>query len=491
MKRKKVLSGVFDAMIGSYAGTKFWPSLILRLVMALASAVITAVFADTLFSQNNIRNQIYAALFFYFLLLSVSKLIAEIRRGGIGGRLKKTLGDMVRLKPPGLWFFLAAAAVALVLPYALVLSLALLLACSAMSAENSVLLSIKNAVVKSKAPEKNGRGLAAAASGLLACGLVICLLANLGVPTLYGVIDGKGRPDSAQTGQNDPSSTPSPMPTPSASDGGEEPGGTGGNTSADGGVIVSGDTHPAEAARLLTDKLIGYAGSDRKALAGLFRDTDDETIDQYYDTSFAAFKAYDKCLIAIAAQDENSVWFTALYYRIPDGYPAEREDTVYLSTIMTRGSDGWKLTWNEDVRTRLSADYTDAGSTYAGREAREAGRAWAKFFIPFDLYGAMLYYDDAVLCKPVEMFVDEEGNIQITLYASNATGKDLGLAGVDITVSDGGEALFSRHFSSDWLLQNGNATTFTFTIPAAEAGFDTWSRPTIDAFTFTCRDLGY
>ena len=164
---------------------------------------------------------------------------------------------------------------------------------------------------------------------------------------------------------------------------------------------------------------------------------------------------------------------------------------MYLSTIMTRGSDGWKSTWNEDVRTRLSADFTDAGSTYAGREAREAGRAWAKFFIPFDLYSAMLYYDDAVLCKPVEMFIDEEGNIQITLYASNATGKDLGLAGVDITVSDGGETLFSRHFSSDWLLQNGNVTTFTFTIPAAEAGFDTWSRPTIDAFTFTCRDLGY
>ena len=67
MKLKNILSNAFDAIISSYEGKRFWPSLILRLVMALASAVITAVFANTLFSKNNIVNQIFAALFFYFL----------------------------------------------------------------------------------------------------------------------------------------------------------------------------------------------------------------------------------------------------------------------------------------------------------------------------------------------------------------------------------------------------------------------------------------
>ena len=49
MKLKNILSNAFNAIIRSYEGKRFWPSLILRLVMALASAVITAVFANTLF----------------------------------------------------------------------------------------------------------------------------------------------------------------------------------------------------------------------------------------------------------------------------------------------------------------------------------------------------------------------------------------------------------------------------------------------------------
>lgn len=52
MKLKNIISNAFDAIIQSYEGKKFWPSLILRLIMALASAVITAVFANTLFSKT-------------------------------------------------------------------------------------------------------------------------------------------------------------------------------------------------------------------------------------------------------------------------------------------------------------------------------------------------------------------------------------------------------------------------------------------------------
>ena len=185
MKLKNIISNAFDAIIQSYEGKKFWPSLILRLVMALASAVITAVFANTLFSKNNIVNQIFAALFFYFLMVSVSKLITEIKRGGFAGRLKSTVCNMVRLKPPALWFFLAAIVIALFLPYAFVLSLAFLLFISAVSGENSVLLGIKNAITKGKNPERSGKGLAAFASGLIACGLAVCILSILGIPALF------------------------------------------------------------------------------------------------------------------------------------------------------------------------------------------------------------------------------------------------------------------------------------------------------------------
>ncbi len=485
MKLKNILSNAFDAIISSYEGKRFWPSLILRLVMALASAVITAVFANTLFSRNNIVNQIFAALFFYFLMVSISKLITEIKRGGFGKRLKATVCNMVRLKLPALWFFIAAVVIALFLPYAFVLSLALLLFCSAVSENNSLLLGIKNAVTKGKSPERNGKGLAAFTSGLIACGLIICILTNLGVPTLYGVIDGSNpKPGTTQTepaGKDDGSSTNTPSDTDQTSGIPIRPSGD--------DTKEKDDADITEAAKQLTDKLIEYAGKDKKEFKKLFRNTDDSVIDQYYNTSYDKFREYGKSLIAVAAKDKDSVWFTALYYQIPQNYPAEKEKSVYLSTIMTRADDGWKLEWNDDVRSKLQAKYDGAGFTFDGLSAKEDGRAWAKFFIPFDLNNTEIFYEDAVMCKVTEMYMDINDNVQITLYISNGTDKDIGLTNVDMTVADGNRQLFARSFDTDWLIVNGNASFYTLTIPSEELDFTTWGSPKITDFRFGYDEL--
>ena len=479
MKLKNILSNAFDAIIQSYEGKKFWPSLILRLVMALASAVITAVFANTLFSKNNIVNQIFAALFFYFLMVSVSKLITEIRRGGIG-RLKSAVCKMVRLKPPALWFFIAAIVISLFLPYAFVLSLALLLFCSAVSGENSLLLGVKNAVTKGKNPEKNGKGLAAFTSGLIACGLIICILTNLGVPTLYGVIDGSSpKPGTTQTepaGKDDGSQIPSD--TDKMPDSTTKPNG--------GDTKENNDSSIEETAKQLTDKLIEYAGKDKKAFAKLFRNTDDAVIEQYYNTSFDKFREYGKSLIAIAAQDSDAVWFTALYYQIPANYPAEKEKSVYLSTIMTRADDGWKLEWNDDVRSKLQTKYDEAGFTFDGLSAKEDGRAWAKFFIPFDLNNTEIFYEDAVMCKVTEMYIDTNDNLQLTVYASNGTDKAVKLTGVDITVADGDQKLFEKHFDVEIELNKGSVSLYALKLfSPQDIDFTTWSAPKITDFSFS------
>ncbi len=501
MKLRNVISNAFDSIISSYEGKRFWPSLILRLIMAFASAVITAVFANTLFSKSSMVNQIFAALFFYFLMVSVSKLITEIKRGGFGGRLKITLCNMVKLKPPALWFFIAAVVIALFLPYAFVLSLALLLFCSALSGENSLFLGMKNAVTKGKNPERNGKGLVAFTSGLIACGLIVSILANLGVPTLYGVIDGSNpksnitQTDSSQPNnttqtdqgdKGDSSNTNTPSDTDNVSD----------NTTSkpnNNEVIVSRDTNITEAAQMLTDKLIEYAGNDRNSFEKLFRNTESSVIDQYYNTSYDTFKEYGKSLIAIAAQDDYAdyVWFTALYYRIPDGYPAEKEQSVYLSTIMSRGDDGWKLEWNDDARSRLQSYYDDAGFSYYGLEARDTGYAWAKFFIPFDLNNTVIFYDGAVMCKVTEMYMDINNNVQITLYISNGTDKDIGLTNVDVTVADSDRQLFSKSFDMDLFIGKSNVSIYTLTIPSEELGFTTWSSPKITDFKFSYNDLDY
>lgn len=484
MKLKNILSNAFDAIIQSYEGKKFWPSLILRLVMALASAVITAVFANTLFSKNNIVNQIFAALFFYFLMVSISKLITEIKRGGFGRRLKSTVCNMVRLKLPALWFFIAAVVIALFLPYAFVLSLALLLFCSAVSDNNSLLLGIKNAVTKGKNPERNGKGLAAFTSGLIACGLIICILTNLGVPTLYSVIDGSNpKPGTTQTepaGKDDGSSTDIPSDTDQTSGIPIRPSGD--------DTKEKDDADITEAAKQLTDKLIEYAGKDKKEFKKLFRNTDDSVIDQYYNTSYDKFREYGKSLIAVAAKDKDSVWFTALYYQIPENYPAEKEKSVYLSTIMTRADDGWKLEWNDDVRSKLQTKYDEAGFTFDGLSAKEDGRAWAKFFIPFDPDNTEIFYEDAVMCKVTEMYIDTNDNLQLTVYASNGTDKAVKLTGVDITVADGDQKLFEKHFdiNFDIAVEKDSKTLYTLTLYSPQdINFTTWNRPKITDFSFS------
>lgn len=484
MKLKNIISNAFDAIIQSYEGKKFWPSLILRLVMALASAVITAVFANTLFSKNNIVNQIFAALFFYFLMVSVSKLITEIKRGGFGKRLKATVCNMVRLKLPALWFFIAAVVIALFLPYAFVLSLALLLFCSAVSENNSLLLGIKNAVTKGKNPERSGKGLAAFTSGLIACGLIICILTNLGVSTLYGVIDGSNpKPGTTQTepaGKDDGSSTDIPSDTDQTSGIPIRPSGD--------DTKEKDDADITEAAKQLTDKLIEYAGKDKKEFKKLFRNTDDSVIDQYYNTSYDKFREYGKSLIAVAAKDKDSVWFTALYYQIPENYPAEKEKSVYLSTIMTRADDGWKLEWNDDVRSKLQTKYDEAGFTFDGLSAKEDGRAWAKFFIPFDLNNTEIFYEDAVMCKVTEMYIDTNDNLQLTVYASNGTDKAVKLTGVDITVADGDQKLFEKHFdiNFDIAVEKDGKTLYTLTLYSPQdINFTTWNRPKITDFSFS------
>lgn len=480
MKLKNIISNAFDAIISSYEGKKFWPSLILRLIMAIASAVITTVFANTLFSKNNIVNQIFAALFFYFLMVSVSKLITEIKRGGFVGRLKSTVCNMVNLKPPALWFFIAAIVISLFLPYAFVLSLALLLFCSAVSGENSLLLGVKNAVTKGKNPEKNGKGLAAFASGLIACGLIICILTNLGVPTLYGVIDGSNpKPGTTQTepaGKDDGSQTPS--------DTDKTPDST---VKPNSGVTTDNDDASVEeTAKQLTDKLIEYAGKDKAAFEKLFRNTDDSVIDQYYSTSYDKFREYGKCLIAVAAEDKTSVWFTALYYRIPDGYPEIKEESVYLSTIMTYADDGWKLEWNDDVRSKLQTEYDNSGFTPEGLEAKENSYAWAKFFIPFDPDNTAIFYEDTVMCKVFEMYMDDNDNLNLTVYMANGTDNDVKLTGIDISAADGDSKLFEKHFDIDAELKKNDICLYVLKLfSPQDIDFTTWSSPKITDFKFS------
>lgn len=479
MKLKKIISDVFYGILQSYEGKKFWPSLITKLVMALVSAVITAFFANTLFSVNSTVNQIFSALFFYFIILSVSKLINEIKQKGVKEKLKPTFLNMVKLAPPSLWFFLGALVVALFLPYPFVLSLALLLFCSALSQKNSLLLNVKKAVLKKSDPKTEGKGLAAASSGLLVCGLVMCILVNVGVPSVYNLIDKK----IYLPGETTQSNTDKEQ---------EENNSVQESTSAaDGTGDVSSDNTAAtdvkQVAQQLMNDMIANAGGDRSKFDSLFRNTDESEIDKYYNTSFEQFKNYDKSLVAIAAQNDRYVWFTVLYYSIPADYPAQNESSVYLSTIMGNENGEWKIENTAEAKSQLQSEYEKASFTQDGYSAYQNGNAWAKFFIPFQLEGNdTLYYENTVMCKVTEMYMDDEGNANVTFYCSNGTGREVTVKELkDLTVTDSETTLFSIGTEFNHTLAPGEVFIHTVTVTADSIDFSTWNSPRIANFEFT------
>ena len=155
---------------------------------------------------------------------------------------------------------------------------------------------------------------------------------------------------------------------------------------------------------------------------------------------------------------------------------------------ITRADDGWKLEWNDDVRSKLQTKYDEAGFTFDGLSAKEDGRAWAKFFIPFDLNNTEIFYEDAVMCKVTEMYIDTNDNLQLTVYASNGTDKAVKLTGVDITVADGDQKLFEKHFdiNFDIAVEKDGKTLYTLTLYSPQdINFTTWNRPKITDFSFS------
>lgn len=477
MQLKAVLRRAFDAMVRSYEGKRFLPSLILKLLMALAAGVITALFANTLFSVDSAANQLWAALFFYLLMLSVGKLVSEVKQGGIGVRLQRTLRRMVQLDPPGLWFCLAGIATALLLPYPLVLALGLLLFCAVLAEKNSLLLSLKRALCKGEESESSGRGLATFATGLLACGLVVCILANLGLPTLFGTIDrGIYAPDGTASASQpaDGDSVPSRP---------EEEPTSGSGPAAD---VPTGDNAAVQrVAQKLMDRLMETAGTDREAFGQLFRNTEEAVIDQYYATDFDRFRSQAHSRILIAAQSERYVWFTALYYTIPKNYPKASEQTVYLTTVMGVENGSWKVEDSETARAELQNAYDMECITPAAWNARDAGHPFAQLFVPFRLNDEPLCYGGTVLCKAIELYEDENGDVVVTLYASNDTGKPVTVENIKkLTVTDGKKTLFTVNAQLSERLEPESSLLRTVTVEGASLEPEVWSRLEVGELSF-------
>lgn len=479
MKLKNVLNNALEAILSSYEGKKFVPSLIIKLVIALVSGIVTAVFADTLFSVNTVVNQVFAAVFFWFILIGASKIISGIKGRYFVSGAKNAFCGMLRPSPSALCFFIGAAAAGLLLPYPLVFALAFFLFVSAASGENSLILSIKRAISKK---ESNGRGLCASVSGLLVCATVICVLSCFNIPGIYNIIDKNlHRKDSAlspaptmpSTTLSVPEATKSIQPT----------------ATVPANLLPDNPTEDEikAAAKKLINRLINTAGKDEAEFKTLFRNTSDEVIDKYYRQSYEKLKSLDNSLIAIAAGDEYYVWITALYYTIPENYPSEKEASAYFSTILSLKDNELKIEYTDESVSRLKPDFDNASFTNWGYQAKENGYAWAKFFIPFRPFYEVLLYENAIMCKIPEIYMDGDGNVNITVYVSNGYKSAATFNGIsELTVSDGGNILFSiKDTDAQYTLDAGGALTYTVTVPKESINFTSWTAPKIETLDFS------
>ena len=92
------------------------------------------------------------------------------------------------------------------------------------------------------------------------------------------------------------------------------------------------------------------------------------------------------------------------------------------------------------------------------------------------------------MCKVTEMYIDTNDNLQLTVYASNGTDKAVKLTGVDITVADGDQKLFEKHFdiNFDIAIEKDSKTLYTLTLYSPQdINFTTGNRPKITDFSFS------
>ena len=90
------------------------------------------------------------------------------------------------------------------------------------------------------------------------------------------------------------------------------------------------------------------------------------------------------------------------------------------------------------------------------------------------------------MCKVTEMYMDENDNLNLTVYASNGTESDVKLTGMDISAADGDRVLFEKHFDVEIELNKGGVSLCALKLfSPQDIDFTTWSSPKITDFSFS------
>ena len=138
------------------------------------------------------------------------------------------------------------------------------------------------------------------------------------------------------------------------------------------------DTYAASSAEesilALFSNICTMAGGDYGVYCNLFRNVDQNIIDQYYNMQYRDITQFEHALPVIIAQNGGYAYATVVFYTVPSDYPDTDMDTYMISTIVGCDENGeWRVEYNEGTLSLLQDDYLHAIHTGGGYEARMSG----------------------------------------------------------------------------------------------------------------------
>lgn len=151
--------------------------------------------------------------------------------------------------------------------------------------------------------------------------------------------------------------------------------------------------------------------------------TPEEIIAQYYNTSYRGYDEFDRYAIrVIDCGYDNLAYAVNVNYTVPGDYPDTAVDNFMVAApiLYEEETESWKIVQNEDVWNAIEDGYYAKVLTDDAYDAYTSGNFFRRLWVPFDLENPF-YFGDVFTTKVIQAYMDNYGDLYVTLYFYNDT----------------------------------------------------------------------
>ena len=251
-------------------------------------------------------------------------------------------------------------------------------------------------------------------------------------------------------------------------------------------VVIVSSEDVRIAAEELIDHMVEDAGkANREKFAGYFRDTNDDTVNEYY-SDFTRLGKYPGRYIGVLSDnisddsqqsggesDELSYFVNVIFYDPQNATDNGEVDGIWHTIFMTWEDGAWKLDGNpekmEAARNILREseafpeDYRVVLENGGHNFAMEA----PDDYMFFDEKAA---YDNLIVYNGKFMWQNEDGSLGFTIWLANGKDQAVYFGDADVTITDlpGGTIYYNSNLPLNTWIQPGENRMLEFKVPAEE-----------------------